>query len=104
MYSGKNTPPKLSPETDDKNFSKAIITKSGIAITLLDGDKPKVTIATPGKNTIVIDDDQQSILLKDQHGNTITMNKDGVEIKSAKDFKINASGNVEIKGAKVDVK
>ena len=32
------------------------------------------------------------------------VNKDGVAIKSAKDFKVDASGNVEIKGSKVDLK
>ena len=42
--------------------------------------------------------------LTDQHGNSITMNKDGIELKSAKKFTIDASGDVEIKGSKVDVK
>jgi hypothetical protein len=32
------------------------------------------------------------------------MNKGGITIKSAKDLKIEASGNVEIKGKKVDLK
>ena len=61
-------------------------------------------IRTPAKNTIVLDDDAQSIKMTDQHGNSITMSKDGIEIKSAKNLKIEASGNVEIKGQKVDVK
>ena len=44
------------------------------------------------------------IQVTDQHGNSITMDKNGIEIKSEKDVKIDASGNVEIKGQKVDVK
>ena len=32
------------------------------------------------------------------------MDQNGIALKSAKDFKVEASGNVEIKGAKVDVK
>ena len=104
LYSGKNTPPKTPDEIDSKNLDKVIISKTGLTLAFIDADKPKVFIETPNKNTIILDDDTESIKLSDQHGNTITMSKDGIEIKSAKDFKIDASGNVEIKGAKVDVK
>jgi len=44
------------------------------------------------------------VKIEDQHGNSITLNKDGIAIKSAKDLTLEASGNVEIKGIKVDVK
>lgn len=44
------------------------------------------------------------VQLSDEKGNEITLSKDGIVIKSAKDFKVEASGNVEIKGTKVDVK
>ena len=39
-----------------------------------------------------------------KHGNLITMDANGIEIKSAGDVKIDAGGNVEIIGQKVDVK
>ena len=42
--------------------------------------------------------------VRDKGDFVITMGKDGITIKSAKDVAIDASGNVEIKGAKVDVK
>ncbi len=32
------------------------------------------------------------------------MDKDGIKLDSAKDLKLTASGNVEITGAKIDVK
>jgi phage gp45-like len=51
-----------------------------------------------------LDDDAEKVEVVDQHGNKITMSKDGIVIKSAKDVKIDANGNVEIKGTKVDVK
>ena len=41
--------------------------------------------------------------LTDQHGNTITMNADGITLKSEADFNIEASGDVKIKGSAVDV-
>jgi hypothetical protein len=73
-------------------------------IGFVDDSKSSVFIQTPASNKILLDDDAETIRLSDQHGNTITMSKDGIVIKSAKDVKIDASGNVEIKGKKVDVK
>jgi Rhs element Vgr protein len=104
MYSSKNTPPKDFAEPSEKNIEKGIVSKKGTTLGFIDDEKPAVFIETPGKNKIIFDDDGELVQISDQHGNSITMNKDGIEIKSAKDLKIEASGNVEIKGAKVDVK
>ena len=103
MYGSKNTPPKDMEPTKD-NIKKGIVSKSGIVLGFVDDKKPSVFIETPGANKIIVDDDKQNIQITDQHGNSITMSKDGIEIKSAKDLKFEASGNVEIKGSKVDVK
>jgi hypothetical protein len=70
----------------------------------VDGEKASVFIQTPEENKILFDDDAQMIQITDQHGNSLTMDANGIEIKSAKDVKVDASGNVEIKGQKVDVK
>lgn len=103
LYGSKNAPAQaLTP--NDKNDHKGLVTKKGTTIGFVDGDKPSVFIETANKNKLLLDDDAEEITLSDQHGNKITMSKDGVVIKSAKDFKIDASGNVEIKGSKVDVK
>jgi hypothetical protein len=88
----------------DKNMAKGIVTRTGLTLAFLDDDKPAVFLKTPGSNSIIFDDADEMIQIADKHGNTITMSKDGIVLKSAKDFKIEASGNVEIKGAKVDVK
>ena len=56
------------------------------------------------KRLCVLDDDKELVSITDKHGNTITMDKDGIKLESGKDLKLTASGNVEIKGAKVDVK
>ena len=71
---------------------------------LFDDEKGSVTVETPKKNKIVLDDDAEEITLSDPHGNAVTLSADGVEIKSAKDLVLDAGGNVEIKGRKVDVK
>lgn len=103
LYGSKNAPAQdLSP--NDKNDRRGIVTKKGTTIGFVDGDKASVFIQTANKNKLLLDDDAEEVSLADQHGNKITMNKDGIVLKSAKDFKIDASGNVEIKGSKVDVK
>jgi len=104
MYGSKNTPPADLSQLTRENKKKAIVTKKGTTIGFVDDSKSSVFIQTPDSNKIVLDDDAQAIRISDQHGNTITMNKDGIAIKSAKNLTIEAGGNVEIKGQKVDVK
>jgi Rhs element Vgr protein len=102
LYGSKNTPKDFKLTKD--NVEKGIVTKKGTTIKFVDKEKASVCIETPKKNTVVLDDDAEKVEVVDQHGNKITMSKDGILIKSAKDVKIDASGNVEIKGQKVDVK
>jgi Rhs element Vgr protein len=104
MYSSKNSLPKGIADPSQKNIEKGIVTKSGTTIGFIDDAKAKVFIETPEANQLLLDDDAQTIKISDQHGNMITMSNDGIEIKSAKDVTIDASGNIEIKGTKVDVK
>ncbi len=105
LFGSKNAPPDDLAKELDKNKLKGIVTKSGTKISFLDDDKSSVFIQTPGNNKILLDDDAKAIKLTDQNGNTMTMDQNGIEMKSAKDFKIDASsGNVEIKGSAVDVK
>jgi Rhs element Vgr protein len=104
LFGSKNAPPKDVSQLTDKNVHKAIVTKKGTTIGFVDEDKSSVYIQTPGKNKITIDDRDEAVKIEDQHGNSITLNKDGIAIKSAKDLRFEASGNVEIKGSKVDVK
>lgn len=103
LYSSKNSSPERFGKPDDKNIGKGIASKKGMVIGF-DDDKAIVYIETLGKNTIKLDDDGKKIQLDDQHGNSIIMDENGITLKSAKDFKVEASGNVEIKGAKVDIK
>jgi len=105
LYGSKNTPAGLMGDPSEKNDKKGIVTRKGTTIGFTDGDKPSVFIETANKNKLLLDDEGEQVSLQDQHGNSITMSKKGIVIKSAKDFKVDASsGNVEIKGSKVDVK
>lgn len=104
MYGSKNKPPTPVSKLSKENIDKGIVTKKGTTIRFVDDQKAKIFIETPAKNKIVLDDDSETIQLSDQHGNSIKLSKNGIEIKSAKDLKIESSGNVEIKGQKIDVK
>jgi len=104
MYGSKNKPPADIVDDSDKNTKRGLVTKKSLTLAFVDADKPQLYLQTPGGAKVLLDDDQEVIELSDKHGNKLTMNKDGVVIKSAKDFKVDASGNVEIKGSKVDLK
>ena len=107
LYGSQNTPPKPFAKATKKNDEKGLVTRAGTTLSFLDKDKPQVLIETAKGNRIVLDEDQEMLQLTDQHKNTVTLDKDGIVIKSAqgKDIKIDAGGGkVEIKGAKVDIK
>ncbi len=103
LFSSKNAPPDPYSGVDDQNIYKGFVTSKGTKLAFVDKDKPSVSIETPGGNKITLDDGAESVTLTDQHGNTLTLGKDGIGIKSAKDLKLEASGNVTIKGSKVDI-
>ncbi len=105
MFGSKNKPPPELMDITEDNIVKAIFSKLGTTLAFVDDKKASFFIETPNMNTIVFDDDAQSILISDEHGNAITMDKNGITIKSSKDLTLDgASGNVVIKGKKVDVK
>jgi Rhs element Vgr protein len=103
LYSSKNTPPAAFDLTKD-NLKKGIVTRGGTKIGFTDDRKASVFLETAGSNRILLDDDKESIEISDQHGNKITLDKNGIKLASAKDLNLEASGNVVIKGTKVDVK
>jgi Rhs element Vgr protein len=104
MYSSKNTPPEDFSEITEKNETRGIVTRTGTVIGFVDDEKGSVYIETAEGAKVLLDDNAKSMELSDQNGNQLKMDKDGITLKSAKDLKLEASGNVEIKGAKVDVK
>jgi Rhs element Vgr protein len=103
LYSAKNPPPEgCAPLTED-NLAKGFVTRRGTKILFNDADKASLRLETASKNTIVLDDDKQSICITDQHGNAIRLDKDGITLDSGKDLILRAKGKVAISGQKVDV-
>ncbi|ALP53853.1 type VI secretion protein VgrG [Candidatus Tenderia electrophaga] len=92
LYSSKLPPPyDLSAD----NFTKALVTKSELKVEF-DDDKKVVTILTPAGNTIVISDDEKSILLQDQNSNKVELSESGIVLDSPKDISITAKGKISL--------
>jgi uncharacterized protein involved in type VI secretion and phage assembly len=100
LYSSSKKVPPYPP--DSQNTNKAIVTRSNLQLHF-DDVKKETTISTPAGNTIVLSDDQQSIVITDQSSNQITMSSSGVEIKSASAIKLDAQSGVTITTATGDI-
>lgn len=106
LHSSKNKPPYT---TDDKNKEKGIVTREKLKLTFNDEDKI-TTWETPAGQKIEISDKDESIVLQDKQGNSVTLKKDLIELKGKGAIKIEAMKDVSISGqnikidAKVDTK
>ncbi len=87
--------PAPVPPADDNN-EKGLVSRSKMRH-WIDDDKIIMTFDTPAGNKIEISEDSKSITIEDQNGNKIVLNDSGIEINSAKDIKMEATGKIEIK-------
>lgn len=92
LYSKANPPP-ATPEST--NNIKTITSKSKLHIDFIE-DKKTILAATPGNQSITLDDSTNSITIKDSNGNSIVMNQSGIAIKSASDITMSATGSITI--------
>ncbi|MEL7250698.1 MAG: type VI secretion system tip protein VgrG [Bacteroidota bacterium] len=91
VHSGKNKAPIPAESANDL---KGYTSRSKMKFTFDDGGKV-ITIETPGGNSVTISDADKMIELKDQNMNSITMNQQGIQIKTLKDVVIDAKGSIE---------
>lgn len=85
------------------NHEKGMVTRSQMKW-LWNDDKKILTIETPAGNTVLISDDEKEISLKDEHGNSIQMNGDGITIQSSKDIILKAAADMTVEaGTNVEV-
>ena len=80
----------------DTNHEKGFVTRSKMRVHFND-DTKTITIDTPAGNSVKLDEDSTSITIEDQNGNSTVMNPSGIEMKSASDIKIEATGKIDIK-------
>ncbi|WP_299313501.1 phage baseplate assembly protein V [uncultured Aquimarina sp.] len=106
---------KIPNTVKKKNTYKGIFTKSNYQL-LFDEEKETVSLSTAdtdhtNEQAICINQKEKKITIEDAHGNIIELGKDGIKMMSAKDFmidakgdlSINAKGKIKVKGKKVDL-
>ena len=101
LYNGKDKPPTY--RADDKD-EKMIRTKAGHQIILDDtnGSEKIVIVDKDGNNKIVIDTTKDTITISSKSGK-ISLEANEINIKSKADTNIQASGDVNIKGTKINL-
>ncbi|MDT7836290.1 phage baseplate assembly protein V [Aquabacterium sp. OR-4] len=103
LHGPGHEPPKAVLDDSADDSLSGFATRSGLQL-VLDDKKKSLLLKTPAGHQVLLDDDAKAITLEDSHGNQIVLDQDGVRIKSVKDLSLEASGNVTVKGAKIDLK
>ncbi|MDQ8180555.1 type VI secretion system tip protein VgrG [Pelagicoccus sp. SDUM812005] len=87
-------------EPSDDNHEKGFFSRSEMKLHFND-DLVSATLETPNGNILQLSEDEGGILLEDENGNKITLSSDGIELSSAADLVLTASGDVSIEGTNV---
>ena len=92
VYSASHSPPYAIAA---ENNTKAVVTRSKHVLEF-DEENKIITVTTPGKNKVVLDDTDQSVLLQDQHNNTVKLSSAGIALDSPFDIKLTAKGGITL--------
>ena len=103
LFSAKQLPPAPYDKPEAKNLTRGFFTKSGCEIGFIDDTHPKLFLRTKAQREIMLDDDGKLIKVSDADGNSLTIDSKGITIKTGKAFKVDAGGEVVIKGSKIDL-
>jgi len=95
---------KPAPESaKDANDRKGYVSREKMQL-IFDDKKKSIVCGTPAGNTMTLSEDDKGITLKDQNGNTITLDDAGITIESAKDLTLKAAKDIKLEGLNVDMK
>jgi uncharacterized protein involved in type VI secretion and phage assembly len=95
MLHSSNKPAPITPQ--DANNEKGFTTRSKMHLSFND-DTKTIVIDTPGGNSITIDEQSMKIEIKDQSGNTITMETSGITMQSPANIDIKAGAVLTLAG------
>jgi len=91
LWTGQDAPPEQMDGAGDNNV-KTILSRQGVRITLDDTDGAvKLRLETPGGQSIVLSDADNSIVAEDSNGNTIKMDAQGITLTASGTLEIDAS-------------
>lgn len=93
MLHGSAHPAPLAGK--DTNHEKAYVSRTGMKLHF-DDEKKVLTLSTPAGHSLVMSEDDQSIVLADQNGNRIKLGSEGIEIESASKLSIKAGQDAQI--------
>ncbi len=92
-----NSSAKKAPlRASDDNHEKGIFTRSKMRVHFHDQTKT-ITIDTPAGNSIKLDEQGQTIEIKDQNSNKITLSTTGIKLSSQQNIDIEAGVNLSLK-------
>ncbi len=95
LHSSANPAPE-SPTND--NDIKVFKTRSGIEIKL-DDKNCELILTTSNENKLSLNDSQQGVTLSDENGNRLILNSDGIQIESASNINLTASGAIKLEAS-----
>jgi uncharacterized protein involved in type VI secretion and phage assembly len=102
LFGSKNAPHDPFATATAANAAKGFGSGS-VSLEIID-EADKAALALKAKEsslTLALKDGAGSITLADGNGNQLVFDKDGIQLTSVKDFKIEASGDVTIKGTQI---
>lgn len=104
VLGGLNSSAKPAPLTAaDDNHEKGFVTRAGMKV-LFNDEHQNILLETPDGNSVHLSGEDQAIILQDQHGNKIVMDRNGISIESIKDLQLKASVGLTGEGSTVEIK
>lgn len=102
LWNGQDSPPEQM-DGDGHNYLKTILSRQGVRITLDDTDgATKLRLETPMGQSIVLSDEDTSIVAQDATGNSIKLAPEGITVTAVSQVEIQAA-TVQVDASMVTV-
>ncbi|RZL85260.1 MAG: type IV secretion protein Rhs [Rhodococcus sp. (in: high G+C Gram-positive bacteria)] len=91
LWNGVDSPPE-SMDAAGANHLKVLRSRNGVTITLDDHDgREKLTLSTPGGQSVVLEDGPGKITVRDSNGNSVELGAGGIRLTSGATVTVEAS-------------